>query len=221
MSSLNDLSGKTFGKWTVMRGTMARYGGRLRHLWDCKCECGTERAVANDALVSGKSTQCRDCGNREKAALKSRLVHGRSGTRLHRIWMLMRRRCGDAKCPDFPRYGGRGISVCREWLDFAQFHDWATANSYDPSLTLDRIDNDKGYGPGNCRWVSRTTQNRNRGNNPRYEWKGQMLMLSERAEREGVRLTMLRQRVQRRGWPLVAAVTFPSGTHLKGENACI
>lgn len=218
MSSLNDLSGKTFRKWTVMRGTMARYGGRLRHLWDCRCECGTERAVANDALVSGKSTQCRDCGNREKATLKSRLVHGGSGTRLHNIWMLMHRRCGDAKHPDFKRYGGRGISVCREWKNFTAFHEWASVNGYAAGLTLDRIDNDRGYRPDNCRWVSRTTQNRNRGNNIRYEWKGQMLILSEISERECVRLTMLRQRVQKRGWPIEAAVTLPSGTRFTGER---
>lgn len=209
--------GQQFGKWTVLREKQAVYGGRLRGLWVCKCACGTVRRIAADALVSGKTTQCRNCSNREKAAMRSRLVHGCSGSRLHNIWMLMRRRCGDAQHPDFHRYGGKGISVCCEWNDFSTFQEWALSNNYEESLTLDRVDNDMGYSPENCRWASRVSQSRNRKNNIRYDWKGRRLMLSEIAESEGISLTMLRQRVQRRSWPLEMAVSLPAGSRMKGK----
>lgn len=220
MSTPQIIPGQQFGKWTVLRETEALYGGRLRPLWDCQCVCGTVRGIASDALVGGKSKQCRTCGNRANAAMKPRLTHGQSDTRLHNIWILMRRRCGDAGSRDFHRYGGRGISVCAEWGDFAPFYAWALSNGYESGLTLDRVDNDKGYSPDNCRWATRTTQNRNRRDNIRYNWKGALLTLAEIAEAEGVKLTMLRQRVERRKWPLSPAVTLPAGTHIKGAPSC-
>lgn len=128
----------------------------------------------------------------------------------------MLRRCGDARQPDFNRYGGRGIYVCRDWHNFEPFYEWATSNGYRDDLTIDRADNERGYSPENCRWVDRTVQNRNRRDNIRYDWKGSSKTISEIAESEGVSITMLRQRVQRRGWPLDVAVSLPAGNHIKG-----
>jgi len=217
MTHSDSLVGRTFGKWTVVGGTQATYGGRLRHLWDCRCECGTVRGIANDALLSGKSTQCRDCGNREKAASRPRLVHGGTGTRLYNIWSLMKRRCEAPECADFPLYGGRGISVCPEWRDFANFRDWALGSGYSAELTIDRRDNNLGYHPDNCRWATRTIQNRNRRNNQRFAWRGRSLMLSEIAEAEGVSPDILRQRVRRDGLSVTEAVAR-SIHHLKEQG---
>lgn len=210
--------GQMFGLWTVVAESKTVRAGRARRVWQCKCACGTVREMEPYALTCGQSTQCRNCGNREKAAARPRLTHGGSETRLFTIWMLMRRRCSNPQNPDFPHYGGRGITVCAKWMTFEPFRDWAINNGYEASLTIDRINNDAGYSPENCRWATRAAQNRNRRDNIRYSWKGRSLLLSEIAESEGVCLTMLRQRVQRRHWPLLEAVTLPTGTHLKGAR---
>lgn len=141
--------------------------------------------------------------------MKARLVHGLSDTRTHRIWQLMRRRCEKPDCLDYPRYGGRGIKVCPEWANFETFHAWAMANGYRSHLTLDRRDNDGNYEPGNCRWVSRTVQNRNRRDNVRYEWRGKMLTLPEIAERTGIAKGLLFTRVRRDGLTVAEALTRP------------
>lgn len=136
-------------------------------------------------------------------------THGGSNSRLYNIWCLMRRRCEVPGSQDYSRYGGRGISVCDEWGDFAQFRKWADASGYSDSMTLDRIENSEGYEPSNCRWRTRVQQNRNRRNNLRYEWRGEMLMLSEISELTGVPHDLLRQRVRRDGMTIERAVEKP------------
>lgn len=136
-------------------------------------------------------------------------THGASSTRLYNIWSLMRARCSRPTHPDYPQYGGRGVIVVPEWEAFTTFQEWAHANGYQHDLTIDRQDNDGPYSPENCRWRTRKQQNRNRRNNQRYEWRGRSLMLSEIAEEAGLSYSMLRQRVQCRGWTLEEATTTP------------
>ena len=204
--------GDRFGAWTVVEPVTVIRGDRTRRWLLCRCDCGTERAIAGGALRAKQTTQCQACGNRQKAAMKARLVHGLSDTRTHRIWTQMRRRCEKPDCEDYPRYGGRGIKVCAEWADFETFHAWAMANGYRSNLTLDRRDNDGNYEPDNCRWVSRTVQNRNRRDNIRFQWRGKMLTLPEIAERTGVSHDLLRQRVRRDGLSVAEAISRPIRT---------
>ena len=100
----------------------------------------------------------------------------KSKTRLYKIWLNMRARCTRENHPDYKHYGGRGISVCPEWnRSFESFEDWAYSAGYREYLTIDRIDNNSGYYPENCRWVSRFTQThnrRNRSDTPLYEIDG-------------------------------------------------
>ncbi len=212
--------GQRFGRWTSVAQRRPFVAGRNRVYWLCRCECGAEREIDPSALLSGRTTQCRNCGNREKAAMKVRLTHGQADSRLYNIWTLMKRRCQNEEHPDYHRYGGRGIAVCPEWQAFKPFHDWANANGYSDNLTIDRSNNDKGYEPDNCRWITRTDQNRNRRNNQRYAWRGQSLMISEIAEMEGISTAMLRQRVRRDGLSIADAVSKPihrSSKTSKGE----
>lgn len=149
------LDGQRFARWAVLRqaGNTKRGGA----LWLCRCDCGTERAVLGADLRKGKSVSC-GCLRNERAATMNR-THGQSGTRLHNIWSVMLSRTRDV---GNPVYGGRGITVCPAWQKFETFRDWALESGYRDDLTIDRVDNDKGYHPQNCRWATAKIQSRNR-----------------------------------------------------------
>lgn len=136
--------------------------------------------------------------------------HGGSGTRLHRIWRGMKRRCLDEKERAFPRYGGSGISVCPEWDNFPIFRDWALSNGYQDHLTIDRIDGKKGYEPSNCRWASYKTQNRNRSMSVFVNFRGKSITLAELSETTGVEYHLLKQRIRKLKWDVERAVSAPS-----------
>lgn len=89
--------------------------------------------------------------------------HNQSHTRLYSIWKGMKTRCNNPNCKDYKSYGGRGITICKSWNDnFKTFYNWSLKHGYNDTLTIDRINNDKGYYPSNCRWVTLYVQNRNR-----------------------------------------------------------
>mgnify|MGYP003288865965 CR=1 FL=1 len=108
-------------------------------------------------------------------------IHGETNknSRLHRIWSNMNSRCKNPKNNRFHDYGGRGITVCDEWHDYLTFKQWAMANGYEDHLTIDRIDNDKGYSPNNCRWVNRFVQQNNMRTNTTIEYRGEKHTLAE------------------------------------------
>lgn len=112
---------------------------------------------------------------------KNHLIHGGHGTRLYRIWKSMRQRCNDPNCSNAYRYQHRGITVCTEWDDFSKFREWALLNGYDDSLTIDRINNDLGYFPGNCRWATYKEQNNNRRDNVRIQYKDKSYTIAQLA----------------------------------------
>ena len=125
-------------------------------MWVCKCDCGNTKVINGNNLRQGKSTTC-GCSLRK---------HGMRNTRLWNIWDGMMKRCYNPKHMWYKRYGGRGITICDEWLDdHGAFFSWALANGYADHLTLDRIDVNGNYCPENCRWVDMKTQHNNRSNN--------------------------------------------------------
>jgi hypothetical protein len=139
--------------------------------------------------------------------------------RLYSVWTNMKQRCGNPKHPHFADYGGRGITLCAEWLSFAPFSVWALANgwSYDARLTIDRIDNDKGYAPDNCRVVDYATQNRNRRDTVNLTYKGETLCLADWACKVGITRKTLIYRV-RSGWPVDKVLTTPPLTRDQWSN---
>lgn len=155
---LIDMSGQQCGDWIVLRQAGNSKGGGA--LWLSRCTCGVERPVLGADMRSGKS---KNCGCKTQARLgELNRTHSGSGTRLHNIWKMMLARCENPSDGSYANYGGRGISVSSGWHDFATFRKWALANGYRDDLSIDRVDNNKGYYPQNCRWANATTQSRNR-----------------------------------------------------------
>lgn len=196
-----DLSGMKFGRLTVIESDGYANGGKR---WKCKCDCGNECIASASKLVSGHKRSC-GCLRHEKPYN----YQGRDrNRRLYIIWKAMRQRCINQKSPAYPRYGGRGISICEEWNDYNTFEEWALANGYSDELTIDRIDSNGNYEPNNCRWATPLVQSNNRGSNRKYTYNGETKTVSEWANLFGISYGTLISRLKR-GWPIAKAVETP------------
>lgn len=198
-----DLTGKRFGKLVAISIDHKSNSG-TRVYWECACDCGGTRIVSNDHLRNGDISDC-GCYRKHIAHWKK---HGMYDTRLYRIWSLMKERCYNSKRKEYPNYGGRGICVCPEWHDSKSFIDWATKNGYSENLTLDRIDNDGDYCPGNCRWVNRKEQMNNRRNNHYIFYNGKKQTITQVAENNGLTYAQLHKRLKL-GWSIEKAISEP------------
>lgn len=148
--------GKKFGRLTVLEFESV-VEGRAHYL--CRCDCGNSGVVNGTLLTSGAVKSC-GC-----LSLDSKTTHGLSNHKLYDVWVSMIQRCCNPNNERFHRYGGRGITVCDDWKsDFLSFYNWATTHGYQDGLTIERQNNDLGYSPNNCTWVTNQIQARNRVN---------------------------------------------------------
>ena len=156
-----DLTNKRFGRLFVV-GLSHVTDGKKRAYWQTWCDCGAEKNIRADHLTSGVVQSC-GCMRKERAAAASTLAcltHGMTGTPTYRSWAMMKVRCLNKENHKFPDYGGRGIRICERWHSFDAF--LADMGPRPPGTSLDRIDVNGNYEPGNCRWADAKTQRANR-----------------------------------------------------------
>ena len=201
MSKAVDLVGMRFGRLLVIGKTRSK---GCRVAWVCKCDCGNETAPITTELLKGRTRSC-GCLRRENFGNAAR-KHGLYKTRLYRIWSNMIQRCSNPKNNNYHLYGAKGVTVCDEWKDFSAFSKWAFENGYDDSLSIDRIKNNKGYSPDNCRWATPQEQTDNRDCTKRISFNGKTQTLKQWSEETGVAYKNLLWRIDR-GWPVEKALT--------------
>lgn len=205
MSAPLNLVGQKINRLTVLR-----VAGKTKHrhtTFECLCDCGNTVVVQGSLLARGITKSC-GCLQKEKAA-KINYKHGGGRTRLYKIWANMKTRCNNPRSPRYADYGGRGIFICDEWQLFGSFQSWAMANGYRDDLTIDRIDNNKGYCPENCRWVTQKVQCNNKRNNNLLTYNGETLTISEWAQRLNVNYFSLHDRITKLGWSAEKALATP------------
>jgi hypothetical protein len=197
MAKRIDISGHTFNKLTVTRYA---YTKNKKAYWWCKCSCGKEIIVESYPLRHNERISC-------GCEVYKGLDKGYSHKPLYNLWWNIKRRCNDSTIPSYKNYGGRGISICKEWMDYSEFYKWSLNNGYRRGLTIDRIDVNGNYEPSNCRWVDWKTQERNRSNNHLLTYNDETHCISEWSEITGINKRTIRGRLLR-GWSVKDALTI-------------
>lgn len=202
-----NITGRRFGKLTVLRLLGRNRNGKVK--WMAKCDCGNEVPVEGFYLRNGHTVSC-GCKQAEKNH-ELRYIHGMSQTNEHSIYRKMIDRCHRPTETSYPFYGAKGITVCDRWR-FGEdglngFQCFYQDIGKRPSLmhTLDRIKNLQGYRPGNVRWATRKEQARNTSRTRKFMWDGKMTALSDICDQEGVSRSTVYARI-RMGWSIVDAV---------------
>ncbi len=173
-----DLTGRRFGQLVVVSHAAS---GAFGIRWLCQCDCGnTHTAYAGNL----KNNSTKSCG-----CAQHTIVHGGSYSSEYAIWKAMRRRCGSARCIEFKNYGGRGITVCPRWAQSFKAFQEDMGPRPSAAYTLDRINNEGNYEPGNCRWATRIEQASNTRRSRFIELNGEWVTLSEAGRRLGVTLS--------------------------------
>lgn len=196
MGKVIDLTGKRFGKLTVIKKhNQDKWGGWN---WLCMCDCGNETVVSGVHLRGMKTKSC-GCSRKES----KNFSHKMTGSRIYSIWQAMKSRCYYEKSKAFKHYGGRGIKVCDEWKNsFIRFYEWSMKNGYDENAergqcTIDRIDVNGNYEPNNCRWATIKQQANNTRRNHFIEYNGKTQTVSEWANELGVEPDSIFNRLQK------------------------
>lgn len=193
-----DLTCTKIGSLTILH-KLHNYHKKGVH-WLCVCECGNLTEVSSDNLLRGYTKSC-SC-----LRLETVKKHGKKGTKLYHCWQNMKDRCYNEHNKHYKDYGRRGIKVCNEWRnDFMNFYNWAVNNGYDDTLTIDRIDNNKGYSHDNCRWATLKQQARNQRSNKNITINGKTHCLSEWCEIYNINYRKVQSRLKY-GWTIEKAL---------------
>ena len=173
MGKFIDLTGQRFGRLTVIERDTSR---KDKVYWWCKCDCGNTKSIRAAHLRSKAIKSC-GCLN-----LENLTTHGASNTKLYQVWAVIKERCLNPRCANYKNYGGRGITICDEWRnDFQTFFDYVSKLEHfgEEGYTIDRINNNGNYEPGNVRWATKIEQSNNLRSNHLVEINGEQISLAE------------------------------------------
>jgi len=201
MNNRQDLTGKKYGMLTVVKYDH-HHNGKI--FWLCQCNCGKTKTIQSGNLKAGKSNSC--------GCQKGPKKHGLSAHPLYKIWNAIKTRCLNSKTIGWQNYGGRGITVCDEWInDPMAFIKWGIKNGWKDGLDIDRINNNADYSPANCRFVTRSKNCLNKRNNRLITYDGQTKTLTEWAGLIGKTRDTIQMRLKR-GWAIERA--FNESIHI-------
>lgn len=190
MAKIEDLIGKRFGSLVVIRflGVENHYSQ-----WLCKCDCGKQKIVKRGQhLTNGQVTSCGCAATRIQRRIRHGHARGRSHTGTYVAWLHMKERCLNPQNKDYKNYGGRGIAVCDRWLN--SFENFLADMGEKPrGFTIERIENNGNYEPGNCKWIPRREQNKNKRSVKYYILDGKEYNLTELSEKLGIAFTTLQR----------------------------
>lgn len=203
---IRDLTGHSFGRLVALQRRSIPGPTRPRSFWLCRCSCGALKEVDASALLSGDTSSC-GCLQKELMSAR-RSTHGEINTRRYKTWCGIIQRCNNPENSGFKNYGGRGIKVFQKWLSYEGF---AEDVSHPPQgrYSLDRIDNDGDYEPGNVRWATAREQGRNRRFLRLVDYGGETLCLTEAAERAAISYRAVHHRIAALGWTPEKALQTP------------
>lgn len=209
-----NLVGKTFGRLVVEEFAGVEKGSCC---FVCRCQCGVRKVIKGEYLRNGNTTSC-GCRRRENAREVGRktCTHGKHQSRVYRCWRNIIDRCTNERLKSYPSYGGRGISVCKRWLEFANFY--SDMGDPPPDASIDRIDNDGDYTPTNCRWATRGQQARNRRNTLMVEWKGEQRLLVEICDELGINYYTAYARLTKYKLPIEEVLRSGGNSFFKDKN---
>lgn len=202
MAKAKDLAGKRFGRLKCIKIAKKRFKGeRIR--WVCECSCGNSVEIFSENLLSGNTKSC-GCLSHERIA-----SHGMSNSRIYQLWSQMKQRCNNENNLHYKNYGGRGIKLCDDWISFKSFYDWAILNGYGDRLTIERLDNDKGYSSDNCTFVTKSEQSKNRRVNYRVNINGSVMCLYDACKHLNIDYSLVQNRIKNLNWPVDKALYTP------------
>ena len=221
MGAKKELSGRTFGRLIVISDSGKRAKDGTIY-WSCRCECGNILDVYSKSLTNGKTRSC-GCLNMDslrangKEAIKHirqwmkknkhpSVTHGKTNSKEYVSWIKLKSRCENPNDIRYDLYGKRGIKVCERWKKFEEFY--ADMGSCPDGFSIDRIDNEKDYYPENCRWATKSQQQRNKRNNRKIEAFGEVKLLCEWSNKFGISPSTIFHRLKN-NWSTEDAVSKP------------
>lgn len=208
--NINDIVGKKFGNLSVLKFSH-RVPQKIKgytYYYLCKCTCGDTCVVERFHLKYGHTQSC-GCLQKSRTSEASK-IHGLEKSRLYHIWQGIKRRCLNGNEHNYPKYGGRGIKIYKEWVNNpSNFINWALANGYTDNLTIDRIDVNGDYEPSNCRWVTQKEQSRNKRNTLKISYNGKNLPLAEWCEILNLKYSKIHQRIYKYKWSIERSFNTP------------
>lgn len=206
MPNVCKLQGKRFGRLSVLERYGTDYNGRA--MWRCLCDCGNYCVKTSQSLKRDRAPSC-GCWAKE-IEREVNTIHGFNNTRLYTIFRGILKRCYVKTNKAYKNYGGRGITVCDEWLlDRSKFFQWAVSNGYNENLTIERIDNSRGYSPDNCKWITNTEQQSNKRSNHLVTYKGETHTVTEWERMLGMNHNTLLSRLSKYHWSVEKAIETP------------